>query len=192
MSDNDVVDLYVEALAAFGTVVQDLADHEWDLPTPATEWNVKQLVAHVVFGEAQLPTVLDGQAADTQASFNVEMLGSSPIAAWRGTALRAIEAAKAPGIADKVLELDRGSVAVRDLLGYRITDNVVHAWDLLVAAGRPEPIREDLAEWLLDFWKPKAAQLTGTEFFAAPTQPQSDSPSDRLLALLGRSAPPAD
>ena len=127
----DVVELYVEALAAFGNAVRDVDDHEWDLHPPSTDWNVKEVVAHVVLGEAQLPLVLSGETASTQTSFSVDLLGPSPLAAWRGTALKAIEAARAPGVADQVFELDMGAVPGKQLLGYRITDNVVHAWDVL-------------------------------------------------------------
>ena len=185
----DVVQLYVDALAMFGEAVRDVADHEWDLPTPATDWNVKEVVAHVVLGEAHLPAVLAGETTTTQAEFGVELLGSSPLAAWRGTALRAIEAVRLPGVADQVFEVDMGALPGRQLLGYRITDNVVHAWDLRVAIGRPEPIDDRFAEWLLDFWQPVASQLADSEFFAAPTAPVSDSASDRLIALLGRTPP---
>jgi uncharacterized protein (TIGR03086 family) len=187
----DVVQLYVDALALFGNAVRDLADHEWDLPTPSTDWNVKEVVAHVVLGEAHLPAVLSGDTTTTQNEFSVDLLGTSPMAAWRGTALQAIEAARAPGIVEQTFELDMGTVDGRQLLGYRITDNVVHAWDLQVAAGRPRPIDDRFAEWLLEFWQPVASQIADTDFFGAPTAPASDSPSDRLLALLGRTSPPS-
>jgi len=186
----DVVELYVQALAVFGNAVRDVAEHEWDLPTPSTEWNVKEVVAHVVLGEAQLPMVLSGETTSTQTSFSVDMLGSSPLAAWRGTALKAVEAARADGIADRVFDLDMGSLPGSQLLGYRITDNVVHAWDVSVAVGRPLAIEDGFAEWLLDFWQPVAGQLAESGFFGPPASPVSDAPGDRLLALLGRTPPP--
>ncbi len=133
----DVIELYVDALAVFGNAVRDVADHEWDLPTPATEWNVREVVAHVVLGEAHLPVVLAGETTATQSEFSVELLGSNPLTTWRGTALRAIEVVRAPGISTQVFDVDMGSVTGRQLLGYRITDNVVHAWDIHVAVGRP-------------------------------------------------------
>jgi len=187
----DVVELYVDALADFGNAVRDVAEHEWDLPTPSTEWNVKEVVAHVVLGEAHLPAVLSGDTTETQTSFSVDLLGQSPLASWRGTALKAIEAARAPGIADQIFTLDMGTVPGRQLLGYRITDNVVHAWDLRVATGRPQPVADGFADWLLDFWQPVAAQIANSEFFGAPKTPASSAASDRLLALLGRTPPPA-
>jgi len=187
----DVVEVYVEALAVFGNTVRDVEEHEWDLPTPCHDWNIKEVVAHVVLGEAALPSVLAGEMNTTQAAFGPELLGSNPLMSWRGTALRAIEAAREPGVAERVFELDMGAVTGEQLLNYRITDNVVHAWDISTGAGRPTPIAEPQANWLLDFWMPAAAEMGDSPFFAKPLHPASDSASDRLLALLGR-APHVD
>ncbi|MEM7096075.1 MAG: TIGR03086 family metal-binding protein [Actinomycetota bacterium] len=188
----DVVELYVDALATFGEAVRDVADHEWDLPTPSTEWNVREVVAHVVLGEAHLPVILAGDTTTTSTGFDVELLGPTPLTTWRGTALRAIDAAREPGVVDRSYELDLGAVSGRQLLSYRITDNVVHAWDVSVGVGRPAPIKDVHAEFLLEFWLPVALDLGESTFFAKPTDPVSDSPSDRLLALLGRTPPNLD
>ena len=191
MTDVDVVELYVDALATFGNAARDVADHEWDLPTPCPDWNVKQVVAHVVLGEAHLPPVLAGESTSTQTEVSIELLGPNPLAAWRGTALKAIAAARAPGIVDRRYLVDLGEVTGRQLLGYRITDNAVHAWDLRVGTGRPEPIADHHAEFLLDFWLPVALDLGASGFFGKPTEPVGDAPGDRLLALLGRTPPAA-
>ena len=187
----DVVELYVDALADFGNAVRDIEDHEWDLPTPATEWNVRQVVAHVVLGEAQVPSVLTGATTETQTSFSVDLLGPQPLAAWRGTALKAIEAARAPGVSDRTLTLDMGETTGQQLLGYRITDNVVHAWDLRVAVGKGQPVEDRFALWLLDFWQPAAGQMATSGFFGQPQPPASESPGDRLIGLVGRVPPPS-
>lgn len=184
----DVVDVYVEALALFGNAVRDIADHEWELPTPCPDWNVKELVTHVVLGEAHLPAVLTGETEVTQTAYSAEMLGADPLAVWRGTALRAIEAARTDGVAEATMTLDMGAVTGHQLLAYRITDNVVHAWDLGSAVARQSPIDERFAEWLLDFWQPAAPDLGQTAFFGRPIKIDAGaSSSTRLLALLGRS-----
>lgn len=188
--DMHVVQRYVEALAVFGNQVRDLEDHEWDLPTPSDEWNVKEVVAHVVLGEAQLTRVLTGDTTQTQMEFSSELLGTSPMATWRGTALKAIESARIDGLAGRVFDLDMGSVTGEQLLSYRITDNLVHAWDVSVGVGRARPIDDGNAEWLLDFWRPAAAEMANTDFFGAPIIPADGaSASTRLLALLGRELP---
>ena len=189
MTDVDVVELYVEALARFGEAVRDVASHEWDLPTPCSDWNVREVVAHVVFGEAQLPPLLRGELSSTQAQFDVALLGEAPLSAWRGTALQAIETARKPGVLERRYSLDMGELTGAQLLGYRITDNVVHAWDVRVGVGRPAPIADGHAEYLLDFWLPAALDLGASAFFGKSRQPLSESPSDRLLALLGRTPP---
>lgn len=189
MTDS-VVDVYVDALAVFGEAVRDVADHEWDLPTVCDPWNVKDLVAHVVLGEAHLPSVTSGQTTQTQTSFGADILGANALATWRGTALRAIESAREPGLVDAVFDLDIGAVTGAQLLNYRITDNVVHAWDIAMAVTRPKPVADRFAEWLLDFWQPVAGQIAETPMFGPPVEPADGaSAGDRLLALLGRTPP---
>lgn len=188
----DVVELYVAAAATFGRAVVDVGDNEWDLATPCSDWNVREVVAHVVLGEAHFRAVLAGETAVTQSSLGVDLLGTSPEATWRGTALAAIEAAKQPGVAERVYDLDLGPVSGAQLLSYRITDNVVHAWDVAVGVRRPQPIQDRLAEFLLEFWQPVAADMARSESFAAPVAPVGERPGQRLLALLGRTPPPTD
>jgi len=185
-----VVQRYVEALAVFGNQVRDVQDHEWDLPTPCADWTVKDIVAHVVLGEAQLTRVLTGDTTQTQMEFTADLLGSTPLTTWRGTALKAIESARIDGLAEQVFDLDMGHASGEQLLSYRITDNLVHAWDVSVGVGRVEPIDEAQAQWLLDFWQPAAADMANTNFFGPPVEPpEGASASTRLLALLGRVAP---
>ena len=67
----------------------------------------------------------------------------------------------------------------------------VHGWDVAEACGAPHPIPEDLADELLDL----AILLIRTPDrpgrFAAPRRIAGQAPpSTRLLAFLGRPAPP--
>ena len=78
------------------------------------------------------------------------------------------------------------TLTLERLLGARITDNVVHGWDLSQALSISYDIEEETAEWLLDFWLPLFDFLTNSEHFCAPVEPIDDSASSRLLALLGR------
>jgi uncharacterized protein (TIGR03086 family) len=163
------------------------------LPTPCEPWNVKELVAHVVLGEAHLPSVTSGLTTQTRTEFGADLLGTNPLATWRGTALRAIETAREPGLVDAIFDLDIGAVTGTQLLNYRITDNIVHAWDVSVAVTRTAPIADRFAEWLLDFWQPVAAQISDTGLFGPPVEPAANaSAGDRLLALLGRTVPPGE
>jgi uncharacterized protein (TIGR03086 family) len=180
----DLVDLLVRASAVFGEQVASIPGDEWDLPTPCQDWDIKALVAHVVFGDAQLPDLVAGREVGA-VELDVRILGPHPMSTWRGTALRAIEAARATPL-DMRVRHPIGDLSFARVLGFRISDNAVHAWDLATARSDVFTIPDDIAAWCLDFWLPMADGLSESGFFAAMGEPTDDSPGARLLALLGR------
>lgn len=187
MSDPDPVQLHTAASALFGEQVGAVQAHEWDLPTPCVDWNVRQVVAHVVLGDSQIPPLFAGERVDRVVDVNPGILGTNPLATWRGTAIGAISAfAAVDDLAAKVHH-PIGEVRGDVVLGFRISDNLVHGWDIAQAVTRPIELPDDLADWCLDFWQPMAASLPSSGYFAEALHPGADAtPGARLLGLLGR------
>ena len=184
MTNEDIPGLYTRALASFGKALSEVPLDAWDLPTPCTEWTVQSLVVHVVAGEVQLINLLEHQEfVDPDLSTNI--LGPDPMSTWRGTALKAIGVVQETPL-DTPISQPTMTLTLERLLGARISDNVLHGWDLSQALSVPYEIEEEIAEWLLDFWLSLFDFLTDSEHFSAPVEPVDDSPSARLLALLGR------
>ena len=50
-----------QALELTGRLVAGVKPDQWDLPTPCTEWNVRQLVDHLVSGQQLFARVLRGE-----------------------------------------------------------------------------------------------------------------------------------
>lgn len=184
-ADADVVDFYVRASAGFGQQIQAIGGEEWDLHTPCADWDIRTVVAHVVLGDAQIPDLVEGNVV-AAAEVDVSILGREPLAVWRGTALRAIEVVQSTPL-DTVVHHPLGSMPFLNAVGFRITDSLVHAWDLATARSADLALPPDIAAWCLDFWLPLADQLEGSAHFAPMLEPADDSAGARLLALLGRS-----
>jgi uncharacterized protein (TIGR03086 family) len=74
-------------------------------------------------------------------------------------------------------------------LDLRITEVLVHGWDLARATGQPATFPDDLAEQELAFSRAKLADIPSDRSPFAPPQPVAeDAPAiDRLAACLGRS-----
>lgn len=182
-----VVDRYVASLARFGEEVRDVQDHEWDLPTPCPDWDVRSVVAHVVLGEAQVAPLVAGESLASGDEVDASIVGTHPMSVWRGTALTAIDAARSPDMVDTMYDHPKGRLLGAHLLGFRICENLVHAHDLSVAVSRPREIDEAQAEWCLDFWLPRVDDLLAMADFGVASEPAADATAaDRLLALLGR------
>ncbi len=180
-----IVDYYTRASAGFGEQVILVGDEEWDLHTPASEWIIKAVVAHVVVGEAQIPDLVGGHAFDVP-EIDVSVLGHDPVSVWRGTAIAAIEAVHGADL-DAVVNHPMGALTLSQALGFRVTENLVHAWDIATARGVANELDPEIAAWCLDFWLPFTAELAQSDHFGPMVEPVDDSPGSRLLGLLGRS-----
>lgn len=189
---SDTVAAYASACAFFGEQLATVVEEDWDRTTPCEEWDVISLVTHVVAGEALVTRVLrDGGSWDLVADPSI--LGGDPLAAWRGTALAALEAASNGSVLDMLHSHSAGVLSGGVIVGFRVTENLVHGWDLARACGTSVELPEVLAESCLDFWLPVAENNGAvgglSSAFGAPVMPPDEaSASVRLLSLLGRTA----
>lgn len=179
MTGLEPADAYQRAAALFGETISTLSDDEWDLPTRPGDWTVVTTVASVVVGDAHVPAVVAGDRLPPSADVDTAVLGPQPVAAWRGTAVAAIAALR-----------EAGTAVSAELVGSRVTENLVRAWDIGRAVGRPFGIPDDLAEWCLDFWAGHPAAVVGGGVLAEqPVEPPAGASAPvRLLALTGRVA----
>lgn len=186
----DPVDAYQTAAGFFGETISLLGDHQWELATFPSGWMIVTSAAEVVVGDAQIPDAVAGSRWSPVSEFDVGVLGTNPVATWRGTALAAIAALRSEGAIDVTFPLDDGVARVADLAGVRATDNLVRAWDIGTAAGLDPVLPAEVVDWLLDFWVDHQALLLQGEILGAnPVDPPTDAtPAQRLLALAGRAS----
>ena len=179
----DLVDLYTRAAAFFGEQLIAVGDEEWDLPA-TDEWIVKAVVAHVVVSESQMPDVASGRPF-VAIDVDVSILGHDPVSVWRGTAVNALQSIAEADL-DMVVDHPVGHIPLRTLVGFRITDNLLHGWDIAAARGVDQELDPEVAAWALDFWLPFVDALEGSDAFGPMVEPADDEPGSRLLGLLGR------
>lgn len=183
VTEPDLVDLYTRAAAFFGEQVIAVGDEEWDLPA-TDEWIVKAVVAHVVVSESQMPDVASGRPF-VAPDVDVSILGHDPVSVWRGTAVNALQSIAGADL-DMVVDHPVGQIPLRILVGFRVTDNLLHGWDIAAARGIDIELDPEIAGWALTFWLPFVDALEGSDAFGPMVEPADDEPGSRLLGLLGR------
>ena len=184
MTSETIVDLYIRSAAAFGEVLSQVPVGSWDVPTPCSDWNTQTLVVHVVSGEIQVANMIENEAV-LEPDLSANILGPDPMSTWRGTALRAINLVQQTNM-DLQLPHPTMQLTLQQLLGARITDNIVHAWDLSQAITGPYSIDNEIAEWALDYWLDLYDFLEKSDHYGPPQSPPDQTPATRLLSLLGR------
>ena len=182
------VELIDAASAEFERVVRQLPAGSWDDPTPC-EMPVRELVQHVVVGNRLTALLLAGTVRDeARAMLAGDQLGDNPVAAVIDSNRRQAKAfaATAP---EQLVAGPKGDVPVEAFLRFRVIDLVVHAWDLLRAAGLDERLDEQLVEDLLAFVEPHVDELIAYGAYGAGpsgTLPPDAAPQLRLLDAFGR------
>lgn len=180
-----------EALARVTTAVAELIagvpGDGWTAPTPCLDWDVRQLVQHLVAGNLAGAAIL---ARQVPPAGSVDRLGEDPLAAFRDSAAQLMSAFAAPGVLQAQYRSPVGTVPGAVMRHLRITEHLVHGWDIARATGRRATalLPADLAEQELGFSRAALTDEIRAGGSFGPVQPvPDDAPAvDRLAAYLGR------
>ncbi|GHF51234.1 uncharacterized protein (TIGR03086 family) [Amycolatopsis bartoniae] len=184
----NLLDAHGAALREFDETVHRVTGGQWDAATPCTEWTVRDVVNHLVSEQLWVPHLLAGQTLDEVGDrYDGDVLGEDPVAAWERASAAAREAWLEPGALGRRVHLSFGE-SDATLYGWQMTlDLSVHAWDLAMGIGAPQPIADDLAEELLIRVGSQLKAIQGTDLLGEEVPVPADAPAaDRLLGLAGR------
>ena len=184
----DPVALLLAGQQAFSARVAAIGAHQWDAPTPDSEWSVADLVDHLIDEQRWVAPLMRGDSLE-DAGRAVEALGPAAAdrkAAWEEATTAAAAACRADGALEGSVQLSRGPTPALDYLHEMIFDLCVHSWDLGKAIGADHPLPEDLVA--ATYAAAKAfGDLAGTGYFSAAVPVPDDAPQlDKLVALTGR------
>ncbi|MDJ0399245.1 TIGR03086 family metal-binding protein [Rhodococcus rhodochrous] len=158
---------------------------DWHAPTPDTEWDVTDLVWHMVDEQRWIQPLLSGRSLD-DAKAALEPIGDDLAAEWARFADQATAAWAMASPAQEV-HLSYGTVPCLDYMKQQIADITVHTWDLARAIGADETLDAELVDAVLADVEPQKDMLASSGLFADPVPvPDDASPQDRLIALTGR------
>jgi len=177
------------ALSMGTTLLKNISAKQWSAPTPCTDWNVRQLLTHVVGMNMVFTALLSGQQPPSRDS---EVLGADPAAAYERSARELVEAFSVPGVLEREFKTPMGSASGADRLQIRLYDLLAHLWDL--ARATTQDLDHDhqlqvLAEKSLAFATTQISQTSRVSRFDPPQPIGTTAPAmDRLAAFLGRPA----
>ena len=175
----DIIDRYDEAATGFTARLDAVTDDQWTNPTPCTDWNVRELVDHVIAIQRQLPeglgVVVDDDGADVRAT-------------WKAVRDGAFAVLREPGVLERTMRGMRGNeVPVEMALIPRLSDLHVHTWDLARATGGDERLNPEIAAIVLERLKPNDEALRKSGSFGPKVEPPPDADAQvELLCFLGR------
>jgi uncharacterized protein (TIGR03086 family) len=189
----------MEALAAlaqarteFENRLRQVGAGHWDMATPCTEWNVRQLVNHMMLGNRMTVQLLSGaSSADVIAGLNDDLVGEADdvVGSFVATADDLHAGFAAEGGLDGTVDHPMGQIPRTMFIGFRVCDYGAHAWDLARAIGADDTLDGDLVNWMWNDIQPMAGGLGALGIFgeSASGTVDSDAPlQTRYLDLIGR------
>ncbi|HEX2088304.1 MAG TPA: TIGR03086 family metal-binding protein [Actinomycetota bacterium] len=185
----DVRDFHRRATDAFGARVMAVRDDQWSLPTPCTDWNVRDLVHHLVYENRWTAPLMGGATLEQVGDrFEGDLLGSDPKSAWRESMDEAVRSVREVSL-NRTIHLSYGDVPARHYAFELATDHLIHAWDLARAISADESLDEDLVELVYRKMKPREDALKSSGLFGKRVDPPGNADlQTRLLAVYGRVA----
>jgi len=196
MPADDLIATFFTAQAAFSERVHAVAPDQWQLSTPDALWTVADLVGHLVDEHRWATPLLAGLDMDAARAVVARLGpagadGTALVRAWDQAAATSAAAFGADDALTGPVAITRGSVPAVEYLEEMVLDLIVHAWDLGVATGYPEPLPAGpvaaiypLAQAIVD--------RTPAGMFDPPAGVGAEAPLiDRLVALTGRRPRPA-
>ncbi len=168
-------------------LIEQIAADQWTAPTPCAEWNVRDLVSHLVGLNLVFVAMLEGSAMPERGT---DRLGADPAGAFRQSAVALQAAAALPGVLDRSQATPLGVVTGAERLRWRVVDLLVHGWDLGQATRARVELPDDLVAQAFTFVR---VQLPGQPRAGRfdDAQPIGDSAPvvDKLAAFTGRPVP---
>lgn len=183
-----LLDLYRNSVKSFADKVAKVRPDQWDNPTPCAEWDVRDLVNHLVYEEKwSVPLFAGSTIAEVGDRFEGDLLGDDPAAAAAEASEDAQAAVSAPDALDRTVHLSFGEAPAEEYIRQLFADHLVHGWDLAVATGQdrrmdPESVRECLKWFRSSEGGYRSAGLIADR---VPVGPDAGD-QERLIAGFGR------
>ena len=186
----DEAALHRRAVEEFDERVRAVGHDQWELPTPCSDWNVRQLVNHLVYENRWTVPLMGGSTiAEVGDRYEGDLLGDDPKGAWAESSAEAVAAVQADGALERTVDLSSGPTPATEYVNQLYADHLIHAWDLARAVGADERLDSELVEACAG-WFAKMEPLYRAigAIGERPETPPCAAAQTTLLAAFGRTA----
>ena len=188
MNTEDAGDLALLARVSsdFELLCTSIRDPQWSLPTPCAEWNLEQLVDHVIGGNRFTIRIFAGESADAAMAETVRSFDErheTPAAALESINEQLLAFDEA-GVLDGIFHHVAGELTGREVLRIRLHELIIHSWDIAQALDPRAFIRDEFVAWSFgEICKPES---NTAELFALDTGALEGERSERALLAAFR------
>ena len=186
----DAMQRYGRAQDDFDAVLAAVRPDQWDAPSACTEWTVRDVAGHVIWGQRQMQAwatgtdYADGRGAPG-APHPGELAGRDPVAVWRAARAESVATLTPEALGRTTSITGMGEVPLTAIVTLLTTDHVAHTWDIGHALGMDVRLDPALVTLAFDWARSNIVRRPG--FFGPElTPPAGSDEQTRMLAFLGR------
>lgn len=186
----DHIEQLRRARSQFERRLADVRTEHLTLPTPCSQWTVRQLLTHVIGGDYAYVDLLHGSGPDQFRSLMDTLdVGDDPLSQFQRSASEVINAFSEPGALERTVAHPMRNLPGSELLSMRVGEWTIHSWDLARAVDVDDSLDTALVELIYARLEPRAELLASTGYFQPPAGLPDTTPlQNRLLDLVGRRA----
>ena len=182
-------------LDSFTLLVEGVRPEQWHGPTPCAEWDVRQLLDHVTSGNRMFAALASGERPEGMEGL-LQLRArvapgpdEDPVEAFRASGRQLLGVFSDPDFADGTYATPIGERSGDFVIQMRITETLIHGWDLAQATGQTPAFPEAIAEQTLATMRLTLADRPRDPRGFGMEQPvPADAPAiDRLAGFVGRS-----
>lgn len=176
----DPLEALNRSLRVTGELIDNINEADWGVSTPCPQWNLGELVDHLIGSLNRFATALDVPPGNERPASAAE--------AYREVAVRVATAFGAPGALEREVRVPIGAVPAAMGLQLLSVEVIAHGWDIARASGQRPGFDDADIESAIAFSRSAFAKIPKErQPFAAPQPVPDGAPAaDRLAGLLGR------
>ncbi len=182
----ELSELHERTVSGWTRLVEGVGDDQWQLPTPCTEWSVRDLVNHVVGEDLWTAPLVGGSTIEEVGDrFDGDLLADDPVGRARDAGAEATAAVAQRLPNGGTVHLSYGEEQLEEYVQQLVADHLVHGWDLAVATGADATLDPELVD-AVAAWYAEREELYRSAGAVAERAASGADAQGRLIAAFGR------
>ena len=188
MAPEVVSDCYLKSLESTINFVGNVPDNTWNNDTPCSDWDVKDVVNHIVYENVWMVALFNGRTiTEVGDEFEGDLVGDDPAGVYLRTANEVKALLAEPDAMSRTCQISSGPVSGAEYAKQLFLDTLIHGWDIAVGSKQNATLDEYLVKMCMPLGQAIADNDGYRAVFKAPTDGStSGNPQTHLLGLLGR------
>ncbi len=170
-----------------GELIDTTTPAQLGLPTPCSQWDVRAVINHLVNANLRVTARLAGESGPERGD---DVLGADPAADFRSSFEGLCAAFDEDGFLERTVPTPFGDGPGARLVGLRVTELTIHAWDLAAATGQSRIFDPELVRFAGAIMHAQPIpRSSGGPFGPEQVVPGLATDADLLAAYAGRAVP---